>query len=422
MGNRASGYETSTAVLEAAPPDLAAYRRLEEQYRQAQKMEAVGRLAAGIAHDFNNLLTVIRGYTELLLSGTRHGDPAKARLEEIHRAGERATALTRQLLAFSRKQMAAPVVLDLNALVDNLTRMLRRLIGEDVELTTVPARDLHPVSADPGQLEQVVMNLAVNARDAMPTGGKLTIETANITFEPFAPDGPPAGSARRDHRPEVPPGPYAMLAVSDTGVGMSPEVRARLFEPFFTTKQEGQGTGLGLAMTYAIVKQSGGFVYAYSEPGRGSTFKVYLPRAQGPTKEAPAAPPAVLPRGTETVLLAEDEAEVRRVARVALEMRGYRVLEAATGGQALRLAEQAGRPVQLLLTDVIMPGMSGRELAEVLRQRDPGLKVLFVSGYANEAIVRHGLLTGSVHFLQKPFTPVSLARKVREVLDGGRVL
>ncbi len=388
--------------------DLTERKRLEEQYLQAQKMEAVGQLAGGVAHDFNNLLTIISGCSELLFESLPPDDARRELVREVARAGDRAAALTRQLLAFSRRQVLAPRVLDLNALVADLSKMLRRLIGEDVELTTVLQEGLWEVTADPGQLEQVLMNLAVNARDAMPRGGRLTVETANVELgEDFA----------RAH-PEVRPGRYVLLAVSDTGVGMTPEVQARIFEPFFTTKERGKGTGLGLATVYGIVQQSGGHVTVASEPGVGTTFQVYLPRAEraGRVSVAPAGRPAAA--GSETVLLAEDDDAVRFFTRIALEQAGYAVLEATGGEEALALAERHAGPVHLLVTDVVMPRLGGRELAGRLQGRYPGLKVLFLSGYTDDAVVRHGVLHEEVNFLQKPFTPAALTQKVREVLDA----
>ncbi|HEV2751850.1 MAG TPA: ATP-binding protein, partial [Gemmatimonadales bacterium] len=389
--------------------DVTAQRHLEHQLRQSQKMEAVGQLAGGIAHDFNNLLTAILGSTQLLLHNMPSGDPRREDAEEIKHAGLRAAELTRQLLAFSRRQVLAPKVLDLNAVVANMDRMLRRLLGEDVELVTSLDPIAGAVNADPGQLEQVLLNLAVNARDAMPTGGRLSIETARFTLH--------EEHVERRHR--LPPGDYACLVVADTGVGMDEATQAHLFEPFFTTKEVGKGTGLGLATVYGIVKQSGGYIWVYSEPGRGTTIKVYLPRVPGATEApAPAPPPREVRGGHETVLLVEDATPVRTLARRSLEACGYRVLDAADGPAALELSARHGDPIDLLVTDVVMPGMSGRELAERLAPQRPSMKVLYTSGYTDDAMVRQGVLTAGVAFLQKPFVPDSLARKVREVLDA----
>jgi signal transduction histidine kinase/FixJ family two-component response regulator len=387
---------------------------LEEQLRQSQKMEAVGRLAGGVAHDFNNLLTVIGGHAELLLARLpKEAAAARAEIEEIRRAAERAVALTRQLLAFGRKQILEPRVLDLNGVVADMERMLRRLIGEDVELVTRLAPDLGRVRADPGQIEQVVMNLTVNARDAMPRGGRLTLETAELDVDQeFA-----------RHHVDFLEGRYVMLAVTDTGVGMERDVQAHIFEPFFTTKGPGQGTGLGLATVYGIVKQSGGHVWFYSEPGQGTCFKIYFPAV----REAVAAR-ALVPQdasdGHETILLVEDEPAVRALAREVLSLSGYRVLAAAGAAEARSLCvgspEGSGaiEAIDLLITDVVMPGTSGRELAEGLVARRPGLRVLYISGYTADAIVRHGILHEALPFLSKPFSPQALTRKVREVLDG----
>ncbi|HVH08772.1 MAG TPA: ATP-binding protein, partial [Gemmatimonadales bacterium] len=399
-----------TGIL-ALVEDVTGVKRLEQQFFQAQKMEAVGRLAGGVAHDFNNLLTAILGSTELLREMIPTDHPGREEAEETRKAALRAADLTRQLLAFSRQQVLAPRVLSLNDVVVDMDRMLRRLIGEDIDLRTVLAGDLGAVRADPGQLEQVIVNLAVNARDAMPTGGKLTIETANTALD----------EAYAAARPVVAAGRYVMLAVSDTGAGMDEATKARLFEPFFTTKPKGKGTGLGLATVYGIVKQSGGYISVYSEPGRGATFKVYLPRVDAavePVEAAPAAGGSL--RGSETVLVVEDQGEVRSLTRRVLEARGYQVLVAASGQEAMRLAEERPGAIDLLLTDVIMPGMSGRGLGLLLAAAHPAMKVLYVSGYADESIVHQGMLEPGVWFLQKPFTPEALARKVREVLESAR--
>ncbi len=383
--------------------------QLEQQLRQAQKMEAVGRLAGGIAHDFNNILTAITGYSDLLLEDLAASDPRRQDAAEVRKAADRAAGLTRQLLAFSRQQVLQPRVLDLNALVSELEKMLRRLLGEDVELATRLEPALGPVKADPGQIEQVIMNLAVNSRDAMPRGGKLTIETANVALdEAYA----------RDHYPAR-PGLYALLAVSDTGVGMSEETQAHLFEPFFTTKEKGKGTGLGLATVYGIVKQSGGFIWVYTELGRGTVFKIYLPRVDAATETLAGAAGSRAPatRGTETVLLAEDEAPVRSVARQVLERHGYTVLEAPSAEAALDIADRYSGPIHLLLTDVVMPGLSGRDLAVRLATRRPEARVIYMSGYTDDAITRHGVLEPGLAYIQKPFTADTIVQKVREVLD-----
>ncbi len=382
--------------------------QLEQQLRQAQKMEAVGRLAGGIAHDFNNILTAITGYVDLLLEDLGATDPRRGDAQEVRKAADRAAALTRQLLAFSRQQVLQPRVLDLNALVTELEKMLHRVLGEDIDFATRLAPALGAVKADPGQLEQVIMNLAVNARDAMPRGGKLTIETGDADFD--------EGYARA-HFPAT-PGRYVMLAVTDTGVGMTPDVQAHLFEPFFTTKEKGQGTGLGLAMVYGIVKQSGGFIWVYSEPGHGTAVKIYLPHVAEAAQPPTAATPAAAKRGTETVLLAEDEAPVRAVARQVLERHGYTVLEAPSAEAALDVARHYSGAIHLLLTDVVMPGMSGHDLAKRLAALRPEVRVVYMSGYTDDAITRHGVLEPGLAFVQKPFTPDAIARKVREVLDA----
>jgi len=395
--------------------DITARREAEEalrvsevQLRQAQKMEAIGRLAGGVAHDFNNVLTAIFGYVDILREEIPPGSAAQQDLAEVRKASERAASLTKQLLAFSRQQVLEPVVLKPNALVEDFEKMLRRLIGEDVELRLSLAEGAGNVRADPGQLQQVLMNLVVNARDAMPTGGKLIIETANAELsEQYA----------ELHQPVV-PGGYVMLAVSDTGSGMTPEIRGRIFEPFFTTKEKGKGTGLGLSTVYGIVKQSGGYVWVYSEVGRGTSFKIYLPRVDAPAEELqlPRTPDSVV--GTETILLAEDDPMLRPLAKGLLEKLGYTVIYAENAATALEAAANHAGPIQLLVADVVMPGASGRELARQLEKTRPQTKVLYVSGYTDDAIVHHGMLEPGLNFLQKPFTPAALARKVREVLDG----
>ena len=389
--------------------DITERKQLEEQFHQAQKMEAVGRLAGGVAHDFNNLLTAILGSADLVLDSLTAGVPEREEVEEIRKAAVRAADLTRQLLAFSRQQVIAPTVLNPNGVVANMDKLLRRLLGEDVELRTVLAPDLAAVKADPSQLEQIVLNLAVNARDAMPNGGKLTIETQNVELDQ---------EYVRGHL-WAQPGPYVMLAVSDTGVGMDAATQSRIFEPFFTTKEQGKGTGLGLATTYGIVKQSGGWIWVYSEPGHGTSFKIYLPRvAEAAAPAAPSPVPPLSVRGSETVLLVEDDEMIRKLVQKVLKANGYAVLVAASGRDAERVAEQHEGPIDLLMTDVVMPGLSGREVARRLSAARTGIRVLYLSGYTDDAIVHHGVLDPGVAFLQKPFTPAVLGRKVREVLDA----
>ena len=388
--------------------DVTEHKRLEEQFLQAQKMESIGRLAGGVAHDFNNLLTVINLYSDMALRSLEPDNPLRQDLEEIHKAGDRAAQLTRQLLAFSRRQVLEMHTLNLNEVLESLAKMLPRLIGEDVTLEMKPAPDLGNVRADPGQIEQVAVNLAVNARDAMPEGGRLTIETNNVTLDQ---------AFVRQHMGAA-AGEYVMLAISDTGLGMTDEVKEHLFEPFFTTKGLGKGTGLGLATMYGIVKQHQGHIWVYSEPGLGSTFKIYLPRVEEELATLSRADEAAtLPRGSETVLVVEDEPAVRGVAVRVLSGLGYRVLEASHGAEALQVAATCGQAIHLLLTDVVMPEMNGKALSEQLTVLYPGLKVLFVSGYTDETIAHRGVLDEGVAFLQKPFTPARLARKVREVLD-----
>jgi len=381
---------------------------LEAQFQQAQKLEAVGLLTGGIAHDFNNLLTTIIGNAQMAIGEVGKDSPTHEFLEDIKGAGERAAALTRQLLAFSRKQILQPEVANLNEVLGNMDRMLRRVIQENIEIKTILSPDLGQVHVDIGQMEQILMNLAVNARDVMPEGGKLIFETSNAELdETYA----------RTHI-SVTPGPYVMLAVTDTGIGMTKEVQAKIFEPFFTTKEKGKGTGLGLSTVYGIVKQSKGNIWVYSEPGKGSTFKIYLPRVEETVRivEEPEEVAESL-QGSETILLVEDEKMVRDIALKILRNYGYTVLCAGDGEEALHICRHHQEPVQLMLTDVVMPGMSGRELAKRLEELHPEMKVLFMSGYTDNAIVHNGLLDKGIAFIPKPFTPVDLARKVREVLN-----
>ncbi len=395
------------AVL-AVLRDIGARKRLEDQLRQSQKMEAVGRLAGGVAHDFNNLLTAISGYAEFILNGLAPEDPLRHDAESILKASERARTLTRQLLAFSRRQVMELKVADLNRILRDLGSMLRRIIGEDIEIVMNLSPDLGNVRVDPSQVEQVVINLVVNARDAMPMGGRLTLETMNVFLD----------EAYAEDHPYVRPGEYVLLSVSDTGIGMAPEVREHLFEPFFTTKGLGEGTGLGLATVYGIVKQSGGHIQVYSEVGHGTTFKLYFPRVYAQVEEPEEkAPPERLPEGSETVLVVEDNDMVRGLACRVLREQGYTVLEAKESLQALEIARGYGGYIHLLLTDVVMPQMSGRLLSETLQGMYPGLQTLYMSGYTDNVVVQHGILEPGLAFIQKPFTPGGLARKVREVLD-----
>jgi PAS domain S-box-containing protein len=387
--------------------DISEQNAMAEQFRLSQKMEAVGLLAGGVAHDFNNLLTAILGYSQLLARELRGNPEQFSAIEEIRKAGERAASLTRQLLAFSRKQVLALTILDLNAVVRHIEEMLSRLIGEDIEITTRFDRELGSVRADAGQIEQVIMNLAVNARDAMPKGGRILIETANVELE--------EGYIQTHVHAE--PGPYVLLAVSDTGLGMDEATRSRIFEPFFTTKEKGRGTGLGLSTVYGIVKQSGGYIWVYSEPGKGTTFKVYLPRVATAAEPLPVSKDQEIARGgTETILLVEDEDAVRALASRILESKGYTVLLAESGAQAIEIARE-NPAIDLLLTDMVLPGMGGSEISKRIHELAPRTKVLYTSGYTDDVIVRRGLMERDAAFLEKPFTPNVLARRVREVLD-----
>jgi CheY-like chemotaxis protein len=383
---------------------------LEEALRQAQKMEAIGRLAGGVAHDFNNLLTVIQGRSALLEAHLSPGDPLRRHVQLIEHASLRAAALTRQLLAFSRKHVVDPKVLDVNALLTGLEPMLQRLIGEDIMFVMASSGPVGRVKVDSAQLEQVIMNLVVNARDAMPGGGKLTIETAQVDLD-------------EDYTQQhvgVMPGRYVMLAVSDNGVGMDAEGQAHIFEPFFTTKERGKGTGLGLSMVYGIVKQSGGNIWVYSEPDKGSTFKIYLPQVDPPMEDLVVEPrPPARVRGNETILLVEDDRLLRELAETVLVSCGFRVLLAEDSLNVATQCEQYEGVIDLLLTDVVMPGLSGREVATQVLLRRPGTKVLYMSGYTSDAVVQNGALDADTDFLPKPFTPSSLAAKVRELLDRG---
>jgi signal transduction histidine kinase/ActR/RegA family two-component response regulator len=383
-------------------------KQLEDQLRQSQKMEAVGQLAGGIAHDFNNLLTAITGYSTLGLRHIEENHRVTGYLEEIKKAGDRAANLTRQLLAFSRKQILQPIPLNLNDIVSDINKLLERLIGEDIELSVKLGSDLRRIKVDPGQIEQVLVNLAVNARDAMPRGGKLTIETTAVELS----------QEYADKHIGLQAGRYLVLTVSDNGTGMDEKTKERIFEPFFTTKEKDKGTGLGLSTVYGIVKQSGAHISVYSEMGYGTTFKIYLPEHDAPETTEPAALPIGNWGGSETVLLVEDEDAVRGLARQILEEEGYSVLEASRGEEALSLCAAYEQTIQLLLTDVVMPETSGKEVADRLRTLRPDIKVLFMSGYTDDAIVHHGVLDAKVQFIQKPFTPIALAKKVREVIDS----
>ncbi|MBA3694488.1 MAG: response regulator [Acidobacteria bacterium] len=388
--------------------DITETKRLEEQLKQSQKLESVGRLAGGIAHDFNNMLTAINGYSELTLRTLEGDHPLRRNIEEIKKAGDRSALLTHQLLAFSRQQVLQPVVLDLNEVIVDTSKMLERMIGEDIQLVLALEAETELVNVDPGQLSQIIMNMVVNARDAMPQGGKLTIETANIFLEP--------DEARQ--KVGILPGPYVMLAVCDTGHGINDQILQHIFEPFFTTKEIGRGTGLGLATVYGIVKQSGGNIEVDSKVGVGTTFKIYLPQVtERPEAAEIEETLAELPVATETILLVEDEELVRNLSRKILETCGYKVIEARNGLEALEVCENGDYEIDLLMTDVVMPQMGGRELAEKLSERLPNLQILFTSGYTDNAMARHGVIKTSTNFLQKPFTFNALARKVRQLLD-----
>ncbi|MGB7821769.1 MAG: ATP-binding protein, partial [Candidatus Sulfotelmatobacter sp.] len=408
ISGRAVATEDEPAdVLEAIAEDITERRVLEDQFRQSQKMEAVGRLAGGIAHDFNNLLMVVSGYTEVLLDQLTSAHPLHSKVEAIQQASDRATTLTRQLLAFSRKQHLELKVIDVNAIVADMERLLRPLIGEDIELTTSLAPAVGCTRADAGQLEQVIMNLVVNAKDAMSNGGKICIRTASVTLDD-------------SYRPEntfIKHGPYVMISVSDNGQGMDRETQARIFEPFFTTKEKGKGTGLGLSTVYGIIKQSGGYVFVQSELGRGTVFTIYFPCVDGPSEAHGAAPLSLATAGgSETILLVEDEDSVRQLVRETLQSRGYHVLEAGNGNAALALAASHPDTIHLVITDVVMPGLSGHELVQQLLPTRPGAKVLYLSGYAEDAFASPLAAEDQKAFLQKPFTLQNLSRKVREVL------
>jgi nitrogen-specific signal transduction histidine kinase/CheY-like chemotaxis protein len=401
--------QEGTATLLGVSTEITERKRLEEQLLQSQKMEAVGQLAGGVAHDFNNILTAIVGYTDLLAAELGTNAQQLEDLEEIRKAARRAAALTRQLLAFSRKQVLEPRIIDINGVVMNLDKMLRSLISENIELKTVLADNLAAARADPNQIEQVIMNLAINARDAMPDGGTVTIETRNATLD----------DAYAAKHVSVIAGEYVMLAVSDTGCGMDEKTQSRIFEPFFTTKPAGRGTGLGLSTVYGIVKQTGGNIWLYSEVGKGTTFKIYLPAiAALPEDIGKVAPAEAVAHGGGTILVVEDDEQLRRLTHRALASQGYTVLEADRGSTALDIARRHKGHIDLLLTDVIMPDTNGRKLAETIRAARPGLRVLYMSGYPDGAIASHGMLEPGVAYLAKPFTTEAVTRKVREVLDA----
>jgi two-component system, cell cycle sensor histidine kinase and response regulator CckA len=399
-----SGHRQVVGVLR----DITEYKRLEAQFLQAQKMEAVGVLAGGVAHDFNNLLNVINGYAELLLADLNPNDPIRKEIEQIQEAGQRATTLTSQLLAFGRKQIMQLEIFDLNQIITDMSAMLGRMIREDIEIVSIIPQEPMRINADPGKIQQVIMNLVVNARDAMPDGGKLTIETATVQFD---------DSYVKEH-PMTKQGPYVMLAISDNGIGMDSATQARIFEPFFTTKAKGKGTGLGMSTVYGIVKQSDGFIWVYSEPGKGTTIKIYLPQ-EGSSVSASLPETQLNPvlHGSETILVVEDEDAVRALACRILGAHGYKVLEAADGMQAYRMVQENAHPIHLIITDVVMPGIGGKMLLSRIEDILPGVKSMYISGYTDNAIVHHGILDSGVAFLQKPFTVDGLLRKVREVLD-----
>ena len=405
-GRAVSSTDEPADVLEAIAEDVTDRRALEDQFRQSQKMEAVGRLAGGVAHDFNNLLMVISGYAEVILADLPGEHPLHEKGRAIQIAADRATTLTRQLLAFSRKQLLELKVVDVNAIVADMERLLRPLIGENIELAAVLTPQAAHVRADAGQLEQVLMNLVVNAKDAMPNGGRLTIQTQNILMDE---------SLRRGQQ-FIRPGNYVMLSVSDTGTGMDKETQSRIFEPFFTTKEKGKGTGLGLSTVYGIVKQSGGYVMVQSEVGHGTSFHIYLPQVQGAAEKHPAPTPAAAAGGSETILLVEDEESVRQLVRDTLASKGYRVLEADSGEAGIAIADKHEGQIDLIITDVMMPGMSGREMVNKLNQTRPAIRILYLSGYTEDAIVSEGKFESGTAFLQKPFSLQSLSKKVREVL------
>ncbi|HEX9111281.1 MAG TPA: ATP-binding protein, partial [Terriglobales bacterium] len=408
-GRAVNSPDETEEVLELIAEDITDRRQLEEQFRQAQKMEAVGRLAGGVAHDFNNLLMVINGYTEVLLEQLEQDSSMHQKVQSIQQAAERAATLTRQLLAFSRKQLLELKVVDVNTVIQDIEQLLRPLIGENIELVTRLSSDAGRTRADAGQIEQVIMNLVVNAKDAMPQGGRITLQSSCVTVQNF------------HEQRFILPGPYVVISVSDTGHGMDEETQSRVFEPFFTTKEKGKGTGLGLSTVYGIVKQSNGYVYPQSEVGSGTTFYIYLPRVEDPAEGAsPSKSQEDGKGGCETVLLVEDEESVRELVRETLSMRGYRVLEAEDGESGLRVAETCTEHIDILVTDVVMPGIGGRELAKKLVLARPGICVLYLSGYTEDAIVHQGALGPGTAFLQKPFTLQSLAKKVRDVLNSNR--